>query len=176
MCRNPRIPACGFALPAAIFLLVALWILGAVIAALSGVQHSGAALDVQGVQAYQAARAGIEWAAYQALDPERTLNPTTCDPVVMAECPGPGGVATLGTLGGSLAAYTVTVQCSRDASDATEGHRTIRVYSVTATACNEPSAGACPGVSPSPAYVERRISATLSKCKDRTATAPRCSC
>lgn len=166
----------AFALPAAIFLLVVLWLLGAVIAGISGIQQSGAALDVKGVHAYSAARAGIEWAAYQVLDPERTLNPSSCDPVVMAECPGAGGVSTLANLAGSLAPYTITVQCSRDATDATEGHRQIRVYTIVATACNEPSAGACPGAAPTSGYVERRITATLTKCKDRTASAPRCSC
>ena len=145
MCPDPTRRARAFALPAALFLLVVLWLLGAFIAGVSGLQQSGAALDVKGVQAYFAARAGVEWAAYQVLDPERTLNPASCDPVVMAACPGTGGVATLTGLGGSLAAYTVTVQCTLDPASASEGHREIRVYSVVATACNEPTAGACPG-------------------------------
>lgn len=176
MCPDPPRGARAFALPAALFLLVVLWLLGAFVAAISGMQQSGAALDVKGVQAYSAARAGIEWAAYQVLDPERTLNPATCDPVVLAACPGAGGVATLGGLGGSLAGYTVTVQCTLDPASAFEGHREIRVYSIVATACNEPTAGACPGTAPTPGYVERRITALLTKCKDRTASAPRCAC
>lgn len=166
----------AFALPGALFLLVVLWLLGAVIVAVSGLQQSAAALDARGVQAYAAARAGIEWAAYHVLDPERTANPASCDPVVLPDCPGAGGVATLSGLAGSLAPYTVTVQCTLQPANATEGRRQIRTYVVQATACNEPTAGACPGAAPGAGYVERRIVATLSKCKDRTASAPRCSC
>lgn len=51
----------------AIFLLVVLAALGAAMLTFSSAQHAGATLDVQGARAYQAARAGIEWGAYQAL-------------------------------------------------------------------------------------------------------------
>jgi MSHA biogenesis protein MshP len=171
MCREQQ---GGFALPTAIFLLVVLWLLGAFIASISAIQQSAFTLDTRGVAAYDAAKAGIEWGAYQVLDPENTLNPSTCDPVVLAECPGAGGTTALTGLAGSLAPYTVTVQCTK--SDASEGHRRLRVYTLTATACSEPTAGACPGATPSAQYVERRVTATLVKCKDRTASAPRCAC
>jgi Tfp pilus assembly protein PilX len=58
---------CGFLLVTAIFLLVILAALGAFILTISGTQQTSSALDVQGSRAYQAARAGIEWASDQLL-------------------------------------------------------------------------------------------------------------
>lgn len=57
----------GFAITTAIFLLVVLAALGTAMLTFSSAQHAGAAMDVQGARAYQAARAGIEWGAYQML-------------------------------------------------------------------------------------------------------------
>jgi Tfp pilus assembly protein PilX len=57
----------GFLLVSAIFLLVILAALGAFILTISGTQQTSSALDVQGARAYQAARAGIDWASYQLL-------------------------------------------------------------------------------------------------------------
>jgi len=57
----------GFLLVTAIFLLVVLAALGAFILTISGTQQTSSALDVQGARAYQAARAGIDWASYQLL-------------------------------------------------------------------------------------------------------------
>jgi MSHA biogenesis protein MshP len=58
---------CGFLLVTAIFLLVVLASLGAFILTISGTQQTSSALDVQGARAYQAARAGIDWASYQLI-------------------------------------------------------------------------------------------------------------
>ena len=131
--------------------------------------------DVHGVRAYQAARAGIEWGAWQVLDPNHTLNPATCSPVVLPGCPAAS--TNLSGLDGSLSPFTVTVTCSAVINaPTTEGNREIGAYQIIATACNQPSAGACPNASPAAGYVERQLQATLSKCKDPTATAPRCAC
>ena len=70
MCPEPPFPPArqqGFALATAIFLLVVLAALGAAMLTFSSAQHVGSAMDVQGARALQAARAGIEWGAYQAL-------------------------------------------------------------------------------------------------------------
>src|SRR5207237_9768874 len=64
----------GFSLVAAIFLLVVLALMGALIASVTGMQQASGQLDVSGVRAYQSARAGVEWAAYPVLDPAHTLN------------------------------------------------------------------------------------------------------
>jgi len=165
----------GFSIVTAIFLLVVLALLGAFMLSVTGLQQSSLQLDVQGVRAYQAARAGIEWGAWQVLDPNHTLNPVTCSPVVLPGCPA--SPTNLSGLAGSFSPFTVTVTCSATINaPTTEGNRNVGAYQIIATACNQPSAGACPNASPASGYVERQLQATLSKCKDPTATAPRCAC
>lgn len=173
----------GFSIVTAIFLLVILALLGVFIVFVSGLQQSSQALDVQGVRAYHAARAGIEWGAFQVLDPNNSqlsalaaCNATL--PIPMPSCPattniGPGHA---NALAGSLASFTVTVQCQVDPGwDTTEGNRRVVVYRLTATACNGITGGSCPAA-PSTGYVERSVTATLSKCRDSTAALPRCEC
>jgi MSHA biogenesis protein MshP len=163
----------GFSLVAAIFLLVVLGLMGGLIASVTGMQQSSGQLDLQGVRAYQSARVGTEWAAYHVLDPDNTLNPGSCSPVNMPICPA--SPKNLSALGGSLSGFVVTVTCTLSA-DTTESNRNVRVFQIVSTACNQPSGGSCPNNSPASGYVERRLEATFSKCKDSTATAPRCSC
>lgn len=57
----------GFALVSAIFLLVVLAMLGALMVSLSNSQHIGSARDLLATRAEYAARGGLEWGAYQAL-------------------------------------------------------------------------------------------------------------
>ena len=163
----------GFSTVAAIFLLVVLTLLGALIASITGVQQASSQLDLLGVRAYHSARAGMEWGARAVLDPGNTLNPATCAPPVMPSCPV--SPTNLAGLGGSLAPFTVTVTCAQSA-DTTEGNRSVRVFSIVATACNQPAGGACPNPAPADGYVERQVQASLSKCKDPSAAAPRCDC
>ncbi len=162
----------GFSLVTGIFLVVILALLGVFIVSVSGLQQSSSQLDLQGVRAYQAARAGMEWGAWRVLDPNNTLNPVTCSPVVLPACPA--SPTHLTGLAQSLSAFTVTVTCT--AVITTEGNRSVGAYRIVATACNQPSGGACPHASPATGYVERQVAATLSKCKDPTAVPPRCSC
>ncbi len=165
----------GLSIVTAIFLMVVLAMLGAFMLSVTAIQQSSQQLDLQGVRAYQAARAGIEWGAFQVLDPNHTLNPATCSPVVLPSCPAAS--TNLSGLAGSLSPFTVTVTCSAVINaPTTEGNRNIGAYQIIATACNQPSAGACPNASPTSGYVERQLQSTLSKCKDPTATAPRCEC
>ncbi|MDP2239594.1 MAG: agglutinin biogenesis protein MshP [Burkholderiales bacterium] len=161
-------------MPTAIFLIVILAMLGVFVISVTGLQSSSQILDVQGVRAYQAARAGIEWGAFQVLDPNNTLNPLpgTCSPIVMPTCPATPTHLT--GLAGSLSPFTVSVQCT--ATTTTEGNRDVAAYEIVATACNQPAAGSCLGTIPAAGYVERRITAVLSKCKDPTAAPPRCAC
>ena len=56
----------GFTLVQAIFILVVLGLLGAVMVRLIGVQSSTTTFALQGTRAYQAARSGLEWGAAQA--------------------------------------------------------------------------------------------------------------
>jgi MSHA biogenesis protein MshP len=162
--RNPG-RARGFSIVAAIFLVVVLALLGVFIVNVVGLQQSSQQLDVRGVRAYQAARAGVEWAAWQSLDPNSTGNPVppgTCGAVPTC----PASPTTLPALAGSLAPFTVVVSCAETAT--TEGNREVRVFAVTSTA----TAGT-PG---NPDYVSREVQARFSKCHDPTAAAPRCAC
>jgi MSHA biogenesis protein MshP len=149
----------GFSLPTAVFLVLVLWLLGAFIVSITGTQQIGLALDVQGTRAYQAARAGVEWAAYHALDPNNTLPGNT-----LPSCP-PSPTA-LPALGGTLASFSVTVTCTETTT--TEGNRDVRTYLIVSTAVS--------GTPGTPTYVERQLQAVLAKCKDQTAPGPRFAC
>jgi len=168
----------GFAILSAIFILVVLAALGAFILNVSTNQQIGSALDVQGVRAYQAARAGIEWGLYQVESTGANLpgpepgaynfsygNPATAVGAAnpdLRRCPGTALSPTLPQPSTSsfapsaptLAGFTVTVTCTPTV-DANDGPT---VYSLTATACNQPLAGACPNeVNPTGLYVERQL-------------------
>jgi MSHA biogenesis protein MshP len=88
----------GFSLVSAIFLLVVLAALGAAMVTFSTAQNQSLAMDVLGSRAYQAANAGIEWAAYRIESgPGGSFGPAT----VFV----PGATP----LGGKLEPFTVTV-------------------------------------------------------------------
>jgi MSHA biogenesis protein MshP len=133
----------GFVLPTAIFLLVILAALAAFMVALSRSSHISSALDLQGSRAYQAARAGIEWAAWKVVDPQN-LQPSP------APCPAS---PTAVVLTGTLASFAVNVSCTRTL--ATDGADTVAVYQITSTATS--------GVAGETDYVERQIQASFAK-------------
>jgi MSHA biogenesis protein MshP len=147
----------GFSLVTGIFLLVVLSALGAFMVIFTGLQQNTVQVDILGVRAYYAARAGINWALYRALDPDNTIAPGQA---VFPACP----TGTINTMAGSLAPFTVVVACVQTAPDPTEGNRTIRVYQITATACNQAT---CPAPAPGSGYVERSVVVTVAKCKDQ---------
>jgi MSHA biogenesis protein MshP len=151
MSRNERIRCRlaargrGFAMPTAIFLMVILALLGVFIVRINTIQSGSLTLDVLGTGAYQAARAGTEWGAFQALTP----------PVVPA-CFATTNLTFAGT---SLAPFTATVSCVRATPD--ELGVTQTIYQITATACNQLDAGTgqCPNTAaPTIAnYTDRQI-------------------
>lgn len=140
----------GFSLISAIFLLVVIAALGTFAVTLSTNQHSTMALDMLGARAYQAARAGIEWGAFQVLPNSAGVfasdcrtngtNSQTFDP---ASNP----------LADTLAGFTVLVQCA--ATSHVENGNAMWVYHLTATSSQ--------GTAGTPNYVERQISATITK-------------
>jgi MSHA biogenesis protein MshP len=140
----------GFSLVSAIFLLVILSALGVFMLSISTMQQTTSTQDTQGSQAYQAARTGLEWAAYQIMNPEN-VNPPT------------GGVAryvcvpstTLPALGGSLSRFVLSVNCT--STDFVEGGNNVRVYQLTSTASF--------GVVGSTSYIERRLTASINTCR-----------
>lgn len=133
----------GFVLPTAIFLLVVLAALATYMVSLSRTSQLSGGLDIQGERAYLAARAGIEWAAWQVVDPQNLQpSPTPC----------PASPTTL-TLTGTLAAFAVNVSCTRTL--ATDGANAVATYQITSTA----TSGAVGEVD----YLERQIQANFSK-------------
>jgi MSHA biogenesis protein MshP len=56
----------GFTLVQAVFIIVVLGLLGAMMVRLIGVQSSTTTFALQGARAYQAARSGLEWGAARA--------------------------------------------------------------------------------------------------------------
>ena len=123
----------GFSLVPALFLLVVLAALGIVAVRLAGVQQQTVVLAMQGGRAYAAARSGVEWSAYQA------LNNSSC------------AAATINLTEGGLAGFTVETNCS--SSSHSEGPNTVNVYVIDAFAWS--------GSYGSPDYVSRRIRSTV---------------
>lgn len=130
----------GFVLPTAIFLLVILAALAAFMVALSRTSQISSTLDLQGSRAYQAARAGIEWAAWQVVQ-----NP-------VPSCTAAS--TTLAFPAGPFASFTVKVSCV-PFGPYTDGANTVTVYRVTSTATS--------GVAGEVDYVERQIQASFGK-------------
>lgn len=150
MKRASRPHSAGFAIVTAIFVLVALAALGAFIVTVSTSQQVGSALDVQGVRAYHAARAGIEWGIYQV-----TRNGNLC-----TDAPGATSfpVFTPPATATTLQGFAIAVTCTRH-PDASGGPAVFEIESV---ACSPPAAGpACPGNPAAVGYVERRLRVTL---------------
>jgi MSHA biogenesis protein MshP len=134
----------GFTLIAAIVILVVFAGLAAAISLLSTTQMIGAAQDVQGARAYQAARAGIEWGLFQ-------ITPKTPGGAYGA-CFAPTSFS-FPAVATSLQGFTVRVTCATPA--VSFGGPTV--YVIDAIACNR---GSCPGT-PSTTYVERSLRVTL---------------
>lgn len=107
----------GFAIVAAIFLLVTLSALGAFMLNFSNTQHLTSAQDIQGSRAYWAAKAGVQWAA-------ANIQPA-------AACPA---AATL-----TLDGFAVAVTCTSNTY--TEGSDTRIIYWVQSTATSAGSVG-----------------------------------
>ena len=139
----------GFSLISAIFLLVVVTLLGAYVATLSSSQHIAEALDVEGARAYQAARAGVDWGAWQILQAPAGGFRTSCDGATYA---APFSQPLAG-LAGTLSGFAVQVQCGSAAT--TEAGTNVRVYRVTVTASK--------GNLGSLFYVERQLQAILER-------------
>lgn len=169
----------GFAIVSAMFILVVLAALGAFILSISTSQQIGSALDVQGTRAYQAARAGIEWGLYSVMRGTSdgagylamTSIPAPTDTTALSWCtntlassPSSSSFNFIASNAETLKAFTVTVTCFATAGSSGGPW----VFSLTATACNQPLTGwatatvACPNTSnPNSFYVERQMTVTF---------------
>ncbi len=124
----------GFALVVAIFLLVVLASLGVYIVKISGVQHATVNIALLGARAFEAARTGIEWGAFRALD--------------SGACPAP---TTLNLTEGALNGFDVDVTCTTTAH--TEEGNAYDLYMIDVEARA--------GTYGTPDYVSRRMQASV---------------
>ena len=137
----------GFVLVLAVFMLVMLASISAYLLTISNLQVQAAVQDELGARAYQSARTGIDWGAYQILRAPAQAFATGCVA---------GASAQTIALSGELAGFSVAVTCQAGAAQ-TEGASTFRAYTITATGCNQAS---CPGTA-SATYVERQLRISL---------------
>lgn len=161
--RNPDGRARGFALLSAIAILVLLSALAAYLARIAAMSQIGAAQDVLGSRAYHAARTGVEWGLYQVLDPTNTtvVAPGSGLWPNLPACPA---ATTL-----SLEGFSVAVSCTAYGPYYESGStRTSRLYTISATASS--------GTLGTAGYVERALSATVSKCRATDGSAPSYAC
>jgi len=146
--------AAGFTLLSLTFVLVVLTALGAALANIALRQQLGSAAEVDAARALQAAKAGLEWGAFQVL-----RNPA---PPAAA----PGCFAATSFIPAGLDSFTVTVSCTRTPGSGTvsDGGTALVFYQLVANACNGPSGGACPATgTPGRAYAERQLGWTVQR-------------
>lgn len=122
----------GFALVPALFLLVVVAVLAAVALRISMGQQQTVVAAMQQARALAAARAGIDWGAYSALN---------------GSCTG----TTLNLTEASLAGFTVVVACTD--TSFTDGSNTYHSYSIAATASS--------GTYGTSNFVQRAVRATF---------------
>lgn len=147
----------GFAVMAAVFILVVLAGLAAYVLSISSAQQASLALDLQGGRALQVARSGMDWGIARVISNPEVFGTQNCRTAA-----GAGPVNLTSGPGGDFegqAGITVSVSCK--AAQFQDGALMYR-YDITATACSEPLAGACPNTgTPGPDYVERSLSTTV---------------
>lgn len=112
----------GFALVAAIFIVVVLALLGIMMVTVGGMQRATATTAVRGTQAYFAARSGVEWGIFQAIN--NTAVTCSLDPATTTSA---FNLAVNGLNG-----FTVSVACKY--TQHRERSNTYNVYVITSTA------------------------------------------
>ncbi|MDP3845774.1 MAG: hypothetical protein Q8R10_05035 [Pseudomonas sp.] len=142
--RAPR--QTGFALVAAMFVMIIIAMVVLAMMRLAGNQHGTNSLAIQQARAYQAARAGLDWGISRVAVPAR---------VVTAPCPAaPANTALTMEAGSNLAEFNNLVVVSFTLASYLEDGNPRCIYRLTATAQN-----GVPGNRPDYAY--RSLSATV---------------
>lgn len=130
-------PERGFALVAALFLMVIIALVVATMSRLSVNQHVAGDLALQQARAYQAARAGLEWGI------NRVRASGTC------------ASGSVGMAGGNLSEFVVTLSCSRRDYVDDEGGA-LSLFRLDAVASNGTPDGRVD-------YAWRRLTATVGR-------------
>jgi MSHA biogenesis protein MshP len=105
----------GFSLVASIFILVVLGVLGAAMVTINTLQHTSVAQVLHAARAYQAARAGVEWATFRVVND--------------GACVANGNIALLDPV---LSGFQVTVNCT--STNHQETNRCFNVYHLRSSA------------------------------------------
>jgi MSHA biogenesis protein MshP len=142
----------GFGAIMAVVILVMLATLAAAVVRLSWSSQTESASDVNAARARQAAKAGVEWGLYQALRGSWTTCTSSTQTLDLRATTG----------------MWVTVTCTSNATPYVEGGddtgaaRSVRIYTVDATACN--GTATCPDntAAAREGYVERRAHSSVS--------------
>lgn len=129
----------GMALPMAIFVMVVLSAMVGYLMRIFILANMAATQEIVATRAYFAARAGVEWAAYQVLLPGS---------VVMQACP------VNQTL--NINGFQVVMTCQKDDYSDTSGTENVSIYQLFATASQ--------GVQGAQDYVERQVQVSMSRC------------
>jgi len=137
----------------AIFMIVTLAAIAVYLLTISTGQLEAASQDEEATRAYQAARTGMDWGAYQLL-----RNPTTN--TFATNCAGGSGSQNLTFTTPQLSRFRTEVSCARVGTETDAGEAVV-IYRLTVTGCNG-SPTAC-GTSVGPTYVERQLQLTLTK-------------
>lgn len=135
MCRKQT--QRGFALVIAVFIITVMAALGAYILTVGGVQHQTTVLTVQQMRALNAARSGVEWVTYRALQAQA--------------CP-PAPIAAFKPAAPTLSGFTISVTCTESSHKISGDNVNFYLISATATA----------GVYGSPDYVSRHVQSLAS--------------
>ncbi|MBC7703866.1 MAG: hypothetical protein H7274_08005 [Rhodoferax sp.] len=134
----------GFAVVAALFLIVALAALGGFMVTISNTAQLTSAQDIQGSRAYWASRAGLEWVV-------AAVNATA--PVAPATTPAPTCPTTAAPA--QLDGFSLVVTCT--AQTYSEAGANIRIFQMTSVA--SPVGAAVGDVG----FVERSVSASFER-------------
>lgn len=131
----------GMLLPVAVFLLVVLSAMGAFALRMSVLTNATISQDILSVQAFMAGKAANDWVSYQVYQPDAVGAP------VMQACPA--------TTSLNINGFNVQINCSAQTFQ-DEVIEEVRVYRVVSTASK--------GTVGTANYIERQVTATLSRC------------
>jgi MSHA biogenesis protein MshP len=134
----------------AVFMIVTLAAIGVYVLTISTGQVHATTQDEQAARAYQAARSGVDWAAYRLLQQNDT-------------CASLNQTLTFAAPASWLIGFDAVVSCSTVGTE-TEGAITLTVYRISVTGCSPspctPATATTPG---SATYVERQLQLTVTK-------------
>jgi MSHA biogenesis protein MshP len=126
----------GFSAIIVIVLIVLFALMGGYMATLTSVSAVSTATSAASIQAWFAARSGVEWAVYQALEPGGCGNVTS----------------PLNFSGGGLSGFQATISCN-ETLGITEGPDTYNIYNIGVTATR--------GNPGQETYVSRSVTVTI---------------